>query len=914
MRRTLALFVSILTSMMPLFGVHAVHALGANLIANPSVETQSTTDASLPQDWSLDSWGTNTKTSLYNTSAANSQDGTKSLYVQLTARTSGDAKWSHKEVAVTPNTSYTFSNYYKSNIASEIVVQTLTTTGTYSYQSLKAPKIATTWTNNTIAFTTVANAKAVTVFHLIKKVGWIYTDNYYLGLTVNTPTPTAPSVSITSPSTNATVSGAAVSITASASDSNGIAGVQFRADGTNVGAEDTTAPYGTTWNTTLLANGPHAISAVARNTAGISTTSTVINVTVSNNVTPTVTLLTPTEASTIVASTTLSADATGAAGVQFQVDGVSFGAEDTTSPYSIVWDSTKVSNGQHTVGAVARSTTGQIVSAQIVHITVTNSVTPPPTTTSLVVNPSVEEVDTVNTAKPKSWSNGKWGTNAVQFSYVTTGHTGARSVKTQITSYSSGDAKWFFDPVAITAGSSYAYSHYYKSTVTTDIVARYIDVNGVDSYAWLATVPATTTWQQFSATVTPPAGAKQMTVYHIIYSVGELQIDDAELTINTPPPTDTSVVKNGSFETANNAMPANWSTGSWGTNTPLFEYLSGGAFSGNRSVMLTMSNYTSGDAKWFFNPITTLQSGKMYRFSTRYKTNTIPKAVAQFDRTDGTTVYFGLPNPQPNGSGEWQYYSDTFTVPENTKDMTVFLMLDTNGWLQLDDQTISDYQPTGFNRALLTLTFDDGFEDNNTTVLPMTAAYGIKTTQCYATQFVAETPGNAQLVLDFKNAGHEICSHTVTHPFLTSLTSAQKDTELATSQTYLQNIIGTPVVNFASPYGDYDASTITEIKKFYRSHRTVDEGFNSKDNFDIYRIRVQNMLSTTTASQVQSWIQQAQATNTWLVLVYHKVSSSGVGEFDTYTADFANQLQVMANSGITIKTYNAALDELVSQL
>ena len=252
----------------------------------------------------------------------------------------------------------------------------------------------------------------------------------------------------------------------------------------------------------------------------------------------------------------------------------------------------------------------------------------------------------------------------------------------------------------------------------------------------------------------------------------------------------------------------------------------------------------------------------MYRFSTWYKTNTIPQAVVQYNKTDGTEQYFGMPNPQPDGSDNWQLYSDTFTVPVNTKSVTVFFFLVNNGWVQIDDQVIEPYQPIGFNRPLVSLTFDDGFEDNNTTVLPMTAAYGFKTTQCYATQFVTENGTNPSLVLAFKDAGHEICSHTVTHPFLTQLTTAQQDQELSNSQQTLQNIIGEPVINFASPYGDYDAAVNTEIKKYYRSHRTVDEGYNSKDNFDIYRIRVQNVLSTTTITEYQSWLDQAKATNT----------------------------------------------------
>ena len=53
-------------------------------------------------------------------------------------------------------------------------------------------------------------------------------------------------------------------VTANAADNVGVAGVQFRLDGANLGAEDTTSPYSVSWNTTAVANGSHTLTAVAR--------------------------------------------------------------------------------------------------------------------------------------------------------------------------------------------------------------------------------------------------------------------------------------------------------------------------------------------------------------------------------------------------------------------------------------------------------------------------------------------------------------------------------------------------------------------------------------------------------------------------------------------------------------------------
>ena len=69
---------------------------------------------------------------------------------------------------------------------------------------------------------------------------------------------TPPTVSVTAPAAGSTVSGI-VSVTASASDDVGVQSVQFKLDGANLGAADTTAPYDFSWDTRGAAQRqPHA--------------------------------------------------------------------------------------------------------------------------------------------------------------------------------------------------------------------------------------------------------------------------------------------------------------------------------------------------------------------------------------------------------------------------------------------------------------------------------------------------------------------------------------------------------------------------------------------------------------------------------------------------------------------------------
>ena len=92
---------------------------------------------------------------------------------------------------------------------------------------------------------------------------------------------TPPTVAITFPASGSTVQGSIV-VTANAADNVGVIGVQFQLDGTNLGAEATTAPWGVTWNTTASSAGSHTLTAVARDAAGNRSTSAPVNITVTH--------------------------------------------------------------------------------------------------------------------------------------------------------------------------------------------------------------------------------------------------------------------------------------------------------------------------------------------------------------------------------------------------------------------------------------------------------------------------------------------------------------------------------------------------------------------------------------------------------------------------------------------------------
>src|SRR5687767_8743183 len=91
---------------------------------------------------------------------------------------------------------------------------------------------------------------------------------------------------------------------------------------------------------------------------------------------PVVTIDSPASGSTVAGTITVSATVSSAgalvAGVQFQLDGANLGAEDTTAPYAVPWNTTTTGNGLHTLTAVARDAVGLRYTSNPVQVTVSN--------------------------------------------------------------------------------------------------------------------------------------------------------------------------------------------------------------------------------------------------------------------------------------------------------------------------------------------------------------------------------------------------------------------------------------------------------------------------------------------------------------------------------------------------------------
>ena len=200
----------------------------------------------------------------------------------------------------------------------------------------------------------------------------------------------------------------------------------------------------------------------------------------------------------------------------------------------------------------------------------------------------------------------------------------------------------------------------------------------------------------------------------------------------------------------------------------------------------------------------------------------------------------------------------------------------------------------------VSFTFDDGYTSALTQAAPTLAKYGYAGTEYIPTGCVgsvgtcASDPSSSYMtweqVTQLQNQyGWEIGAHTVDHVLLASqdiqtgkiLTKDEVIAQLTDSKNALA-ARGFNAVSFADPYGDWNASTLTEIAKLYANHRPfADRGYGAFPYND-YLLYVQQVQMGVSVAQVKSYIDIAKANNQWLILVFHDIQPTPNTDPDEY--------------------------------
>src|SRR5206468_7842845 len=91
-----------------------------------------------------------------------------------------------------------------------------------------------------------------------------------------------------------------------------------------------------------------------------------------------------------------------------KLDGANLGAEDTSSPYTVTWNTTGATNGSHSLSAVARDAAGNSTTSAAVTVTVANDLSAP-------VISSVQATGITATGATITWSTNEASDSQVEY-------------------------------------------------------------------------------------------------------------------------------------------------------------------------------------------------------------------------------------------------------------------------------------------------------------------------------------------------------------------------------------------------------------------------------------------------------------------------------------------------------------------
>ena len=227
----------------------------------------------------------------------------------------------------------------------------------------------------------------------------------------------------------------------------------------------------------------------------------------------------------------------------------------------------------------------------------------------------------------------------------------------------------------------------YKSTVTlaTDIIGANVFLDGTPHAAPYTFIGVENFVREISA--------DDYVIIDDELFVFDAWSDGGEQTHNILTPIDDSTytaqyvsvgpANGGTFETFDDfGNPDYVSSTAWGDHTPIFT-ITTDSHTGNYAGRIDVSDYVSGDAKWFLEPVDVV-AGEEYSYSAQIKNSQITKAVADITLDDGSHQYIWLGLQLPSTT-EWQEITAELTMPENAVTATVYHYLEGDGYLQVDN-------------------------------------------------------------------------------------------------------------------------------------------------------------------------------------------------------------------------------------
>jgi len=184
----------------------------------------------------------------------------------------------------------------------------------------------------------------------------------------------------------------------------------------------------------------------------------------------------------------------------------------------------------------------------------------------------------------------------------------------------------------------------------------------------------------------------------------------------------------------------------------------------------------------------------------------------------------------------------------------------------------------GDRAGAISYTFDDGIRDQYELAYPMLQEAGIRATFFVITSVIpnrqeevaAKKPGSAggiswEKLREMAAAGHEIASHSWSHPNLPKLNDQQLRNEIEKADSSIASRLGKAPLTFAYPYNAFDDRVRAAVRQHHIASRDYQQAFGNP---------------RFTLAFANSWADKQAREHTWGVAMIHAVQTG----FDAFTS------------------------------
>jgi peptidoglycan/xylan/chitin deacetylase (PgdA/CDA1 family) len=497
------------------------------------------------------------------------------------------------------------------------------------------------------------------------------------------------------------------------------------------------------------------------------------------------------------------------------------------------------------------------------------------------------------------------------------GYASGDSTELTVNNYASGDVALTTPRVSVQPNGTYLFKSYYTTDAPFALLLHSYFSDGTSTLQLLRTYPTTGTgWSTVSDAFTAAPNATGAQIEFRAYNNGSLTLNapyfepQQQVYVSTETG-GTGALPNGQLAPGQYDAPADWSTYHAGNNEASFSY---GQDANGNYIETQVTGYQTGQAKWQYVP-QAVTPNQYYNLSLTYWSNATVPVVAEYVLSDGT-IQDQVVNTLPPAD-DWTTAAQQFEVPAKATTLFVSVPLEHNGIVGTRDYELANITkpgPAEWQRPLVSLTFDNGWQDTYDNVLPGLQQYGYSGT-FYVNPATIETSGimSAGELEKLQNSGNEIAADGYDRIDLTTISQSALDYQLREGRDYLRSA-GFPVSDFAVPYGRSDAEVRWNTMRYYTTTRGTDNGINTLQNIDPYNLKVLYITSNTTTQTITTALQTAKSENGWLILVYQHVTDDPLQTDGSVTpAAFKQQLALIRSSNITVSPVTKAYAELQKQ-